>query len=236
MKRKILTLIIICLVTKIFAMEHNQVTYTFKPLEEDETVVYEIIDNKLELYKYCDDERNFYFSFKNLPLRGGFQISGDRKNVIYYGWEHYGDIDDTVAYYIIDGQKGEIRYLTNLPFGGKTSSDLNYIVFAKMDAPNIIDIYIHNLKTFELEKTLCWKTNCSDIKNGYEKNPDFQIIRDKNKKNGFHIYMFGEGGGIYEDAYFTINDFEVKSNKEINWEKKLYHIFELEFSDYELGK
>ena len=57
MKRKITLLKILCLITKLFALEHNQIITTFTPLEEDETVEWEIINNKLEFFKCTKETR-----------------------------------------------------------------------------------------------------------------------------------------------------------------------------------
>ncbi|BDC93221.1 hypothetical protein [Treponema bryantii] len=79
MKRKIPLLIILCLITKLFALEYNQIITSFTPLEEDETVEWEIINNKLEFFKCTKETRKEYFSFKNFSELGRWQVSGNKK-------------------------------------------------------------------------------------------------------------------------------------------------------------
>lgn len=233
MKRKITLLIILCLITKLFALEHNQIITTFTPLEEDETVEWEIINNKLEFFKCTKETRKEYFSFKNFSKLGRWQVSGNKKNIIYYEWEKYGEIDNTVCFYIIDGLKGEIRYLTNLPVEGITSPDFNYYLYDNIDIENKkIDVIIYNLNDFSI-KIISWKPN---LTNWIYDLPFIQLVRQIDELNQFHIYLMGEGGGIIADSIFSIDDNIITSSYEHSKKEKFVHIYDLEFSDYECGR
>lgn len=228
MKRKITLLKILCLITKLFALEHNQIITTFTPLEEDETVEWEIINNKLEFFKCTKETRKEYFSFKNFSKLGRWQVSGNKKNIIYYEWEKYGEIDDTVCFYLIDGLKGEIRYLTNLPSLGVTSSDFNYYLYNKVDIENKkIDIIIYNLNNFS-KKVIIWKLKSQDWINDHPYAQIFRLI----KENKFHIYLVGEGGGIIAESIFSTDENIICSSYELDNYEEIVHIYDLEFSDY----
>lgn len=232
MKRIISLLIILCLIKQIFALEHNQIITTFTPLEEDETVEWEIINNKLELFRCTKDTRKEYFSFKNFSKLGRWQVSGNKKNVIYYEWEKYGEVDNTVSFYLIDGPKGEIRYLTNLTSLGVTSPDFKNYLYNNIDKENRkIDIIIYNLNDFS-KKIISWKPK---LKNWIYDDPYAQIWRQKNDINKFHIYLVAEGGAIIAESIFSIDDNIISSSFEHSNNDKFVYIYNLEFSDYECG-
>lgn len=232
MKKTLTLLIILYLITKTYAMEHNQIITTFTPLEEDEIVETELINNRLELFRCTKETRKEYFSFKNFSKRGKWQVSGDKKNIIYYEWEKYGEIDNTVCFYLIDGPKGEIRYLTNLPRFGVTSPDFNYYLYNNVDLDNMkIDIIIYNLNDFS-KKVITWKLKSTIWINDH---PYAQIFRQINEKNKFHIYLVGEGGGIIAESIFSIDDNIISSSYEIGRDDEIIHIYDLKFSDYECG-
>ena len=233
MKRIISLLIILCLIKQIFALEHNQIITTFTPLEEDETVEWEIINNKLELFRCTKDTRKEYFSFKNFSKLGRWQVSGNKKYVIYYEWEKYGEVDNTVSFYLIDGPKGEIRYLTNLTSLGVTSPDFNNYLYNNIDKENRkIDIIIYNLNDFS-KKVISWKPK---LTNWIYDLPFVQLIRQIDGLNQFHIFLMGEGGGIIAEAKFSIADSIITSSYEYSKNDKFVHIYDLDFSDYESGQ
>ena len=232
MKKTFTLLIILYLITKTYAMEHNQIITTFTPLEEDETVEWELINNRLELFRCTKETRKEYFSFKNFSKLGRWQVSGDKKKIIYYEWEKYGEIDNTVCFYLIDGPKGEIRYLTNLPRFGVTSPDFNYFLYDNVDIENRkIDVIIYNLNDFS-KKVITWKPK---LTNWIYDDPYIHLLRQIDDENQFRIYLIGEGGGIIAESIFSIDDNIISSSYEIGRDDEIIHIYDLKFSDYEYG-
>jgi len=232
---KILFLILLTLVSPDYLFSDCFGYYTgvnLPPLENNETLEWEYDSNlsTLEIYKEKDYKKTLYTSIDDLDWNN-WEVSKDRKSIIYWEESFDYETDGLADYYLLDGHTGRTTSLGKL-HEGYTSSDFKYLIYKDSNFEPKVKFQIYNIQTNTYEKEIVWSLK-SEKYFSEEENTAY-ILRSDLPEYDFHIFLVGAGKYIFAEGYLS-----VKQNKIITLadDEDDDRVLDLNsFSMFELGK
>lgn len=236
MKMKKLTILVSLF---LFSMHFNfcqsfkeKIDKTLQPLRNNEFFewTYDSKNMELQIFKINDHKKEIYETLENL-LWGSWEVSNDRRKIIYY--ENLSNYDemDYPNYYLLDGNTGKTRELGKI-HTGYTSSDFKYLIYQDETVYPLTKIVIYNLVSNNIENEIYWSLN-SEKYFLIEENTMY-ILRSLLTDYDFHIYIVGAENSIFAEGYLNISKGEIKTCYDDGDEERIFDISN--FSRLEFGQ
>ena len=226
-------IVLICLMDLVFPNIYNNETDTdLKPLEKNEFFEcnYDFESRQLVIFKVFDFEKKLYKRIDYLEW-GSWELSKDRRKIIYYEKHSNYNESDFPNWYIIDGNTGKINPIGKI-HEGHTSSDLKYLIYQDEKKSPIITMVIFNLESRILEKEIEWRL-LSEKYFTIEEN-SLYILRSCLPNYDFHLYVVGAENIIFAEGYLDINKGIVNTIYDDGDDERIFDVSS--FSQFELGR
>ena len=191
MKKSFLLALLIMLLNSSFMIALD--IQKLDPLKENETLCLEYDKSRLDIIKNSAEGHEVYFTCKS--SWGAWQISSDKKKVLIY---ENGMRD----LYLLDGNKGTIRYKGRFENTAFPSGDFKYLITSQL----VVEDRMRNLFVYDFENmkelyNFPWISQREHfLKEG---SFDFRFYRALEPAFDFVIYSVGEAGEAF--AYSMLN-------------------------------
>ena len=232
-KINLILLLLFVSINHLFSFGNNcEFDKNLQPLKNYENLDWEYDSNEsiLRIYKISNTEKELYDSIDYLDW-SNWEVSKDRKKIIYWGsWNNF-ESNELPDYYLLDGNIGKTVYLGKLQ-EGLTSSDFNYLIYKDSSVEPKVKFILYNIKTHTNEKEIFW--NLKSEKYFLQEENTAYILRSDNPEYDFHIFIVGMRSHIFAEGYLSIKQNRIITVVDDEDENRIFELSS--FSKFELGK
>lgn len=233
MKTKLSMLVFLLLLNSIYSQNFlDKTNILLQSLTQNEFFnwEYDAKEKKLSIYSINNKNKYFYDSIDYLRW-GDWQVSKDRRKIIY--WENWSNNDNPEYsyFYLLDGNTGRTYFLGNL-HEGYTSADFKYLIYKDSSVSPKVKLIIYNLEKKKIEKEIIWRIKAEKYFD-LEENSIY-ILRSKLPNYDFHIYIVGAEDFIFSEGYLNIQKGIIDTVYDDETEERIFDISN--FSQFEFGE